>query len=346
MEAAGGRSNPPLSKTSLEQLFDEPYRFEFVQAVRLMELFARGRGEIGQFSHPANETVRLGVPPTLSFPASEIQALEPKSGEPPFMKVNFLGATGALGVLPLYYTELVSERLQNRDATLRDFLDLFHHRLLSLFYAAWRKYRFQVLFERNGADSLAQYLADLIGLGTKGLAARQAVPDRSLLFYAGLLGQQPRSAAAVEQIVSDYFDVPAHVEQFLGAWYRLNRDAQCELDEAESESQQMGLGAVVGDAIWDPQAKVRIVIGPMSLTRYLEFLPTGSAFEPLRALVRFFGGHELDFEVQLVLRRAEVPVCELGAGGDAAPLLGWLSWGKTREMDYDPAETILRLSLS
>jgi type VI secretion system protein ImpH len=133
------------------------------------------------------------------------------------------------------------------------------------------------------------------------------------------------------------------VEQFLGAWYRLDSDAQCTLDDTEFESQQMSFGAIVGDEIWDPQARVRIVLGPLSLDRYLDFLPSGSAFEPLRALVRFFGGDELDFEVQLVLRRDDVPACELGSVSKAAPQLGWLTWGKTGEMSRDPAETILQL---
>lgn len=343
METQSGRTDSPVTRSVEEQLWDEPYRFEFVQAMRLMQQFSRGRNGIGMFSQPGSELVRLGVPATLGFPASEIQSLEQTAAGAPLMRVNFFGAVGALGVLPIYYTELVAERLQNRDSTLRDFLDLFQHRLLSLFYRAWRKYRFQIAFEQEGTDLLSQYLLDLIGLGTKGLPGRQQVPDRSLLFYAGLLAQQPRSASALEQILWDYFGVPATVEQFLGAWRRLEPDAQCELDEAETDSQQMGLGAVVGDEIWDPHARVRIALGPLPLQRYLAFLPSGSLFEPLRALVRFFAGDELDFEVQLILRREEVPACELGSAGETAPQLGWLTWGKTQAMDRDPAETVLQL---
>jgi type VI secretion system protein ImpH len=343
METAGRESHSAVTSSVEDQLFAEPYRFEFAQAIRLMQLFSRGRSEVGSFAPPASEIVRFGVPASLSFPASEIQSLESRGDGPPLMRVNFFGATGPLGVLPIYYTELVAERVQNRDTTLRDFLDLFHHRLVSLFYRAWRKFRFQVEFERNGDDPLSQYLLDLIGMGTKGLGGRQQIPDRTLLFYAGLLAQQPRSAWALEQILNDYFGVPARVEQFLGAWYRLDSDAQCTLDDTEFESQQMSFGAIVGDEIWDPQARVRIVLGPLSLDRYLDFLPSGSAFEPLRALVRFFGGDELDFEVQLVLRRDDVPACELGSVSKAAPQLGWLTWGKTGEMSRDPAETILQL---
>jgi type VI secretion system protein ImpH len=85
------------------------------------------------------------------------------------------------------------------------------------------------------------------------------------------------------------------------------------------------------------------VIGPLSLKRYLDFLPSGSAYPLLRSLVRFFAGDEFDFEAQLILRREEVPVCELGSGGDTAPQLGWVSWSFTRPMDYNPSQTILQL---
>jgi type VI secretion system protein ImpH len=143
--------------------------------------------------------------------------------------------------------------------------------------------------------------------------------------------------------LQDYFGVPARVEQFLGAWYQLDSDAQCNLDDTAADSQQLGFGSVVGDEIWDPQARVRVVLGPLRLKDYLTFLPSGTAYLPLRSLLRFYAGDEFDFEAQLILRREDVPSCELGGGGETAPQLGWVSWSKTAEMDYNPAQTILQL---
>lgn len=109
------------------------------------------------------------------------------------------------------------------------------------------------------------------------------------------------------------------------------------------DSQQLGFGAVVGDEIWDPQSRVRVVLGPLPLREYLDFLPSGTAFGPLRSLVRFIAGDEYDVEAQLILRREDVPGCQLGAGGASAPQLGWVSWSKSRMMDRDASETILQL---
>jgi type VI secretion system protein ImpH len=326
-----------------DRLFAEPYCFEFVQAVRLLRHFYPHRKNVGLFQPPHSEVVRFSVRPSLSFPASQVHELEERENAPPVMHVNFMGTVGPLGVLPLYYTELVAERLKEKDRTLRDFLDIFHHRIISLFYRAWQKYRFPVGFEQGEDDTFSQYLLDTVGLGTAGLQNRQAITDKSLLFYAGLFAQQPRSAEGLKLVLRDYFEVPVQIEQFLGAWYQLNPDSQCNLTEASLDCQQLGFGAVVGDEIWDPQSRIRVVLGPLPLKRYLDFLPSGTAYQPLCSMVRFFAGDEFDFEAQLILEREQVPACELGGAGEAAPQLGWVSWSKTRELDYNPCETILQL---
>jgi type VI secretion system protein ImpH len=326
-----------------ERLFAEPYSFEFMQAVRLLEQFHPDREGVGKFQPPSAEVVRFGVNPSLTFPASEIQGIEVREDAPPLLRVNFMGLVGPLGILPIYYTELVEHRAYYRDRTIRDFFDLFHHRMISIFYRAWQKYRFIVAFEQGENDRIAQYLMAVIGLGTPKLANRQPITDQALTYYAGLLGQQPRSAESLKLILEDYFRVPVTIEQFLGAWYQLDNDSQCDLDDDMLDSQQLGFGAVVGDEIWDPQSRVRVVLGPLPIREYLDFLPSGTAFAPLRSLVRFIAGDEFDVEAQLILRREDVPGCELGAGGAAAPQLGWVSWSKSKTLDQDASETILQL---
>ena len=74
---------------------------------------------------------------------------------------------------------------------------------------------------------------------------------------------------------------------------------------------QVGGGAVVGDAVWDRQARVRIRLGPLSMERYCDFLPEASAYHALRAITQFFSNQCLEFEVQLVLDRTQAPGTEL-----------------------------------
>ncbi|HMD07644.1 MAG TPA: type VI secretion system baseplate subunit TssG [Candidatus Acidoferrum sp.] len=341
MATPGGGSDSPVDFSEVEELLrSEPYRFEFFQAIRLLERMAPDRKPLGRFTNPSDEVARLGAHPSLSFPASEIQSIDWPEGKTPSLAVNFMGVTGPQGPLPHFYTTLILARLRSGDKTLRDFLDLFHHRMLSFFYQAWEKYRFAVSYERGERDRFSHHLLDLIGLGTLGLQERLAVPDDAFLFFAGILGQRPHSAHALELLLNDYFEVPVEVIQLIGGWFPLDDATECCIGERSTPSEQLGMGAVVGDEVWNQQSRARIRIGPLNLENYLDFLPNGSAYEPLRALLRFWTNEEIDFEVQLILKREEVPPCQLGGEGDGAPQLGWVTWMKSKPMERHPEETI------
>jgi type VI secretion system protein ImpH len=325
-----------------QKLSEEPWTFQFFQAVRLLERILPDRSPIGRFVHPSKEIVRINTHPGMEFPASQIQGLQWQTGAAPVLLINFMGLFGPMGVLPTYYTELIRERIRSKDKTLAAFLNIFNHRMVSLFYQAWEKYRFTIAYERGERDRFSHHLMDLIGLGTQGLQDRQSVPDDSLLFYSGLFALHARSAVGLRQILADYFDVPVEVEQFVGAWYPLDKVNQCRLENFQI-SEQLGIGAVVGDEIWDQGGAIRVRLGPLSIDEYIDFLPEGSAYQPLRAITRFFSGDEIDFEVQLVLKRDDVPACELSEQVAVVPQLGWSTWVKSAPMTRDPADTILRI---
>ena len=352
-----------------ELLRTVPWEFQFFQAVRLLERLYPERATIGRFARPEVELARFGATPRMAFPPSQIFALalaprvppdlRTKMPPPPLMLINFLGMFGPQGVLPLYYTELIIERLRHKDRALGAFLDMFNHRMVSLFYQSWEKYRVTVAYERDERDRFSHVLLDNLGLGTNFLQQRQIIEDESFLFYSGLLGIHSRPAGALRQVLWDYFDVPVEIEQLVGAWHPLVENDQCKFDKANTYSEQVGQGAIVGDEIWDQQSGVRVRLGPLTLGKYLDFLPTGTAYEPLRAILRFFSGWEIDYEVQLVLDRREVPGCRLGDESENGPKLGWVSWAKHTDLpgsfheyqDYlkrplmnrDPDDTILRV---
>lgn len=346
MAATGRTQSLDVNRSFLgRSMREHPGRFDFFQLVRLLIRLSPGREPVGLWGPPSREAVRFGVNNSLAFPPSQIHALDMPEDGTPKMIVNFMGLTGPMGVLPFSYTELVRDRARAKDPTLRDYLDIFNHRAISLFYQAWEKYRFFVAYERDQKDRFSQFLMSFVGLGTKGMQKRQApVRDESFLYYSGLLSLQPRSATALEQILADYFQVEAEVEQFVGAWHSVPMDNQCSLDMGQEFSEQLGLGAIAGDEIWDHQSRARVKLGPMPMEKYLDFLPTGRAFEPLEKMLRFFSGNELEFEVQLVLKREDVPFCEMGQE-QGVTFLGWTTWMKSGPgFGRDPGDTILLLN--
>jgi len=324
------------------QLAADPASFDFFQAVRLLERLYPERARVGGFGALEDEVAHFSANPSIAFPASEVQDLELPGDSPARLRVNFMGLIGPLGVLPYYYTLLVAERLRARDRALQSFLGIFEHRIISLFYRAWEKHRFTAVYERDQKDRVTDHFLDLLGLGLAGFRSRMAVRDEACIFYAGALAPQPRSAAALRQVLADYFDVPVEIDQFIGGWYALAPDTQCSVGNDSGASDQVGLGAVVGDEIWDQQARVRIRLGPLTREQYEQFLPTGAAYRPLQDLTRFFSHDQFDFEVQLVLARDEVPSCRLGADGEQPPL-GWGTWLRTTPLTRDAGETVLAL---
>lgn len=357
MGTESGTKNPDVTRLWLEELFgDEPGRFDFFQAVRLLCRMDRDRIPPGEFGPLEREVVRFGSHHDPGFPPSQIRSLEwpaldaegdaaPEQWRPPTMRVSFMGLTGPSGVLPAPYTEHVRERLLLGDPATEEFFDIFNHRVISLFYKAWEKYRFFVRFERDQNDKLTQYLLDLTGLGTPQLQNRLNLPDQTILFYSGLLSLLPRSALALEQALSDMFDVPACVKQFQGTWYPLNPSDLCVFSDPPTDAEQLGFGVVVGEAIYDRQSKARICLGPMPLDRYSDFLPGGVNHDPLKALAEFFSNGEITFDVQLILDRRSVPLCQLGMAEGGAPRLGWLTWmNSAKAREEDPSDTILVLN--
>jgi type VI secretion system protein ImpH len=285
----------------------------------------------------------------VAFPPSEIAALEDgAAGEPARMTVSFLGLTGPQGMLPLDYSLYAASRARAGDRAMKDFLGLFEHRIISLFYRAWTKSHAAARVQGEGAadaadsrapDPLTTQLLAVVGLDGPGLANRLAIPEESLLYYAGLFAMPCRSATALEQLIGDYFDVPCEVEQFVGAWYPLDQTAQTALG---GDDGYLGGGAVAGDEVWDQQGRVRVRIGPLTRRRYDEFLPGGQLHEALRALTRFFANDQFDFEIQLVLARDEAPPCRLDA--DTTPLpLGWCTWLRTTPLQRDPDDALFAL---
>ncbi len=310
-----------------ERLFKEFYRFSFFKAVHLLELLFPEKKQLGQTLAPEEEPVRFSVKPGLSFPPSDISNLTQEDEKRPAnMEVAFMGLIGPSGVLPYWYNELALERLRQKDLGFTAFLDVFHHRLISLFYLAWGKYRFPEKYLPGAKDRLSHQLLSLIGLGTPELDGKIGLPSESLIFHSGFLSRIVPSATAVEHTVEYFSGTRAQVEQFIDRTLSISPEDQTQLGVANG---QLGVDALCGSWAWENQTKFRIHLGPMGYGHFLRLLPTGDLLRPIFSLVRYMVGIEYEFEIRLFLTREEVPPCVLGMESPASPRLGWSTWLKT-----------------
>jgi type VI secretion system protein ImpH len=320
------QSHTPLKDSLLREFFE----FSFYKAVHLLESMSPDKKPLGQAVAPAHEPVRFAVKPGFSFPPSDISNMT--SGEermPVTMEVPFLGLIGPSGVLPYWYNELAIERNRKRDFSFTAFLDVFHHRLISLFYLAWKRHRFPENYLPGGKDKLSRYMLCLIGLGTPGLIKKLGLPAESLIFYSGLLSRPVPSVAGIEATVEYFSDAPARVDQFIERMIPLDLEDQSQLGMANGN---LGVNAVCGSFAWECQTKFRVNVGPMSYRRFLHFLPSGDMLNPIFALVKYMAGPEYEFEVGVSLKREEVPPCTIGMETPDAPRLGWSTWVKSPEV--------------
>lgn len=319
MATYGWRQTAPVRRA----LFDEGHRFGFFQAVRLLETLYPDRVPPGEGIEPEREVVRFSSRVGLDFPAAEVDEIrEPEGDGPARMSVNVMGLAGVLGPLPASVTELVLDRLAHRDTALRDFLDLFNHRLLSLLYRGRKKYRPALDRRSPDAGRVARCLFAFLGLGIPPLRDRLTVPDRSLLPFAGLFMASSRSMRGLELLLRETFGVEAEVVPFRGRWIHLEEEDWTRLGAGGAgRNQALGGGAVLGRRVWDQGTGFEVRLGPLSAAQLFDFLPTGEGHRAVSGLVRFYVDDRLEPRLRLVCRPGVMPELRLGGAGDSR--LGW-----------------------
>jgi type VI secretion system protein ImpH len=303
-------------------LADAGAAMNFYQALRLLENAHPDKPRIGASLRPRDDAVRFGQDPSLSFEPGALARFTPATLDAKArLAVNFFGLFGANGPLPLHLTEYARERARNHgDGTLAAFMDVFHHRMVSLFYRARASAEPAISLDRLEADRFADYVGSLFGIGTPALRGRDEIGDFAKLHFAGLMANQRRPAAGLVTILRAYFKLPVELEQFVGHWMRIPADGQTRIGMQE-RGNRIGTSAVLGTRVWDRQHKFRLVIGPLDYEDYQRMLPGGASMRRLVEWVRTYAGTNLDWDVRLVLKQPEVPLLKLGARR-----LGWTTY--------------------
>jgi type VI secretion system protein ImpH len=355
---------PAARRPLAERLVQEGCRFDFFQAVWLLERYFGGDTLVGQRGPLAQETLRFRPDLSLGFPATDVSRIlagrRPDTDEPyRLMEVTFLGLYGVATPLPLHYA---IDILRSADvATLpeagagpagarpapaaagaspvRDFLDVFHHRLISLFFRSWLKYRYERAFAAPQRDVMTEYLRLLCGLPPGADADTLGVAPLRMLRYEGTLTQHPRSATTLAGLLSDFWGgLPITVQQFVGQWLPV---AAADQNRMGNLNCSLGTDLTVGQQVYDLSGSFCIRIGPVDWETYLTFVPGGSRFRQTRAIAKLYCCDPLAFRFEVTLRAGEVPELCLSSAG-AVGALGLTSWVRTADM----AETTVTFTAS
>jgi len=362
MSSQGWRKNTAVT----DKLIESAYDYSLQQAVRLLERAAvmanAGRQEktsinpVAGFTPPATESIRFKSRQSLEFASCEIAKISrvenKASGNDQWqMEVNLIGLTGAMGVMPFHYTELVLQRKKVKDDTLEHFLNLFNHRITSLFYQASIKYRLPLQYERNDLFNPAhprqapqtRALMALIGLGSDGLTNRLHTRDESLIYYGGLFNQQIRTTSNLQQILGAHFRIPVEIMQFVGQWQDLIDDVRSKLPDLENPQGRnavLGGSAMLGRKGWFAQSKIYILLGPLSKKQLKKFAPGTTTLKALNELVRLYVGLEIDYDFIIRIHKKDIPGKTRLSCNDP-PIIGWNTWLRSKPRTRArPGETL------
>jgi type VI secretion system protein ImpH len=331
----------PRQQLLWQRLQDKPYAFDLFQLLRRIEGVHPDLPRLGTARRPQDEPIRFAQEASLSFAPSAVARLQVPPDGPARLIQRVFGFMGPNGPLPLHLTEHVRERaMHHGDATMQRFLDMLVHRFGLLFYRAWTRSQPAVMLDRDGDASVERWLGSLFGAGLPAMQDRQALPDHERLYFASRLARQVRDADGLRAWIATYFSVAVEVREYQGHWMSLNEDERSRLTRYGQPG--LGRGAVLGSQVWDVQHKFRIVLGPLTLAQYQTFLPQATGLRSLKALVRQYVGIEFAWDLQLLLRKDEVPSWSLGkrSGGGA---LGRISWLNQRERVCDANELVMNV---
>lgn len=305
-------------------LLQEPDQFSFYEAVRLLHGQHKDAPKVGYQGPPERERIRFRPLLSMTFPTADIADVKtvelPDGTERYRFDLTFMGLYGSSSPLPAFYTEDLL-RLEDDESLIRNFLDLFHHRLFSFVFRVWEKYRHTVQYDSTGKDYYSQRLLMLLGAALEQLPHDEAIRPGRLLAYAGLLTQQPRSAATLRAMLAEHFpEAPVEIEQCKGRWCEISNRELNRLGEANCT---LGQDTTLGKAVFDRAGNFGVTMGPMDFEAYMGLLPDSNNMGQLRELVDVFNSDCLDYEVTLVLRGDETRRAQLSSDHTR---LGWSSW--------------------
>lgn len=322
----------------LAELCEKIRSADFVAAVREIECTFPDKPRIGDAVRVRDDILRFSQNLTLGFKGQALQSLQPAPGSHEYrLYVNFFGLLGSHGPMPLHYTEYADQRARHHsDPTFKEFLDLFNHRMLSLFYRAYVQFDPAVNFDRPENNSYAEFLGALSGLLPGVSKNRDSISDNAKRQYPGWFSSTAKSPDGIAAIVEDYFGLPVSIKEWVGGWLPLPEISRSRLGSGPA-SMQLGRSVYIGSRIWSIRHKFNVVLGPLDSETFASFKPGGARALSLHDLVRNYLGDEWDWDLQLILKKEDIRHMRL----DRSHALGFDSWMKSAKGNHYSSESVL-----
>jgi len=297
---AGAQRKPDTAL--IEEVAAEGSRYDFFAAVQLLHRLRADAVPLGRLGPVRDEPLRFRHSTTLTFHSSDVESIQ-QDPRGVVLTSTFLGLIGATSPLGVNFTEDVISAEQHDEPTLRAFYDLFHHRLLSLFYGAWKKYRLHAGFRLAGDDSGTKRMLCFVGVDGHGAQAESGLSRLEVLELAPLLAMRARPPRVLELALQRVFPgVSAHIEQWVLRRAPIDRSDRMQLGR---QNNRLGETFTLGAHVQDRSARFRVVLGPVDYETCESLMPGGAKYPLLRRVIEQFTRGTLECEVDVLLQQEQ-----------------------------------------
>ena len=313
----------------VHDLLKNSQQYSFFQAVKLLNDYHQLISSMDGKKALKKTLIQFSVNPELAYSKSDIESISLQDTNEQLkvlMSINFMGLYGATTSLPAFYTEAILQAKNGEDST-RHFMDLFNHRMISLVYKCWEKYRYYENYKAGSTDQFSSWMFALTGLYQVQQRNDKDVNWNRLLPFVGMLGMRCHSASMIESILKFYYNFE-HIK-IVSNIKRLVFIEDIQKNKLGQQCATLSNDLVLGDSVEDRSGKFRITINKLSYELFEKFLPDGEYYVPLRKIVNFILRDQLDYDIKLQLVKQEVP--ELLLSNQNYEKLGWTTWIGSRE---------------
>jgi len=285
-------------------------KYSFPQAVRVAATYLKNYYPNEDFE-TLYQRFRFRANSSLSFAKSEIsmlQFIETDEGVNVEVTLNFLSLFGASSPLPSHYCEMVLESADS-DFVLKDFLNLFNHRLQKTLYPIWERHRYHIQYESDLGDQFSKYVLSIIGLYSQSQNKNSKLDLKKLLPYAGILSMKQKSTGSLVAVLRHYLEhddleiiqcMP--MQENIPSWqYSYLGQENCSLSK----------DTLLGESVKTNSSKFQILLKNILFDDLYKYSIHGEKMQELDELVSLALSEPLEHELCLHIQKNNIQKCEL-----------------------------------
>ncbi|MBN1961557.1 MAG: type VI secretion system baseplate subunit TssG [Deltaproteobacteria bacterium] len=290
---------------------------DFRAIVIFLERALMTAAKVGHDGPVSQEIIRFRNDPSLAFPTSDVSSVELIQPEAPLgmpkperiieIITTFLGLTGSVSPLPTYLTEEVAQE-SPIEPVLRDFYDIFHHRIVALLFRSIIRYCYPITFKQNCNDAWSKRILSLCGVDTYDHEYPSSLPVWQILRLAPLLHLRRPTCWVIQTALRDVLQIDLEgsaltIQQFIGSWIPFDKSEQTTVGVANSH---LDVDFVLGSCAFDRAGKFRVQIGPCSREVYYRFRQNVVLRRKLLDTIKLFCRDPLEVDLGIILAHKQI----------------------------------------